>query len=83
MKNRNKVAFSRRNFIKTSALASGGLLIGFNFFTACKEAAQPPVDISKLNFNDFNAFINRDLETVNRQLQEEKTKFKLYKSSSA
>lgn len=57
MKNRNKVAFSRRNFIKTSALASGGLLIGFNFFTACKEAAQPPVNISKLNFNDFNAFI--------------------------
>ena len=32
--------------------------------------------------NDFNAFINRDLEKVNRQLQEEKTKFKLYKSST-
>ncbi len=57
MKNQNKITFSRRNFIRTSALASGGLLIGFNFFTACKENAQPPVDISKLNFNDFNAFI--------------------------
>lgn len=57
MKDQNKVTFSRRNFIRTSALASGGLLIGFNFFSACKEAAQPPVDISKLNFNDFNAFI--------------------------
>lgn len=57
MKNENKVTFSRRGFIRTSALASGGLLIGFNFLTACKESAQPPVDISKLNFNDFNAFI--------------------------
>ncbi len=57
MENQNKITFSRRNFIRTSALASGGLLIGFNFFNSCKEAAIPPVDISKLNFNDFNAFI--------------------------
>lgn len=57
MKHENKVTFSRRSFIRTSALASGGLLIGFNLLTACKESAQPPVDISKLNFNDFNAFI--------------------------
>ncbi|MEO1031007.1 MAG: molybdopterin cofactor-binding domain-containing protein [Bacteroidota bacterium] len=57
MKDQNKVTFSRRSFIRTSALASGGLLIGFNFLTACKETAKPPVDISKLNFNDFNAFI--------------------------
>lgn len=49
--------FSRRSFIRTSALAGGGMLIGFNFFTACKEEAVPPVDISQLNFNDFNAFI--------------------------
>lgn len=57
MKNQNKITFSRRNFIRTSALASGGLLIGFNFFNSCKEAAVPAVDVSKLNFNDFNAFI--------------------------
>ncbi len=49
--------FSRRNFLKTSALASGGMLIGFNLFTACKSEVQPPVDIANLNFNDFNAFI--------------------------
>ncbi len=49
--------FSRRGFLKTSALASGGMLIGFNLFAACKPEAKPPVDISKLNFNDFNAFI--------------------------
>jgi isoquinoline 1-oxidoreductase beta subunit len=49
--------FSRRSFIKTSALAGGGMLIGFNLFTACKKEATVPVDISDLNFNDFNAFI--------------------------
>ncbi|MCM4163173.1 MULTISPECIES: xanthine dehydrogenase family protein molybdopterin-binding subunit [unclassified Arenibacter] len=51
------IAFNRRAFIRTSSLASGGLLIGFNLFTACKPKVQPPVDISRLNFNDFNAFI--------------------------
>lgn len=57
MENQNKITFSRRNFIRTSALASGGILIGFNFFNSCKETAVPPVDISKLNFKEFNAFI--------------------------
>ena len=57
MKTQDKTTFSRRNFIKTSALVSGGILIGFNFVTACKETATPPVDISQLNFQDFNAFI--------------------------
>jgi isoquinoline 1-oxidoreductase beta subunit len=49
--------FSRRNFLKTSLLASGGLLIGFNLLTACKPGTIMPVDIESLNFNDFNAFI--------------------------
>ncbi|MDD7887285.1 molybdopterin cofactor-binding domain-containing protein [Flavivirga sp. 57AJ16] len=49
--------FSRRSFLKTSALASGGMLISFNLFTACKSDVRPPIDISQLNFNDFNAFI--------------------------
>ncbi|WP_047550794.1 xanthine dehydrogenase family protein molybdopterin-binding subunit [Psychroserpens sp. Hel_I_66] len=53
----NKLTFSRRNFIRTSALASGGLLIGFNFLTSCAETATPPIDVSKLDFKDFNAFI--------------------------
>tara|TARA_R110002051_G_scaffold250747_2_gene310098 strand:+ start:15383 stop:17545 length:2163 start_codon:yes stop_codon:yes gene_type:complete len=53
----SSIRFNRRAFIRTSSLASGGLLIGFNFFTACKDNVTPPIDISKLNFNDFNAFI--------------------------
>ncbi len=57
MENENKLTFSRRDFIRTTALASGGLLIGFNFFSSCSETAAPPVDISQLNFQDFNAFI--------------------------
>ncbi|MBQ0733041.1 xanthine dehydrogenase family protein molybdopterin-binding subunit [Aquimarina celericrescens] len=57
MKNTMSPSFSRRSFIKTSALAGGGILIGFNLFQACKPETTPPVDISQLNFNDFNAFI--------------------------
>lgn len=49
--------FSRRNFLRTSSLASGGLLIGVNFFNSCKPEAKPPIDISKIDFKDFNAFI--------------------------
>jgi isoquinoline 1-oxidoreductase beta subunit len=33
------------------------MLVGFNFFTACKESAKPPVDLAQLDYNDFNAFI--------------------------
>jgi len=58
MKSQKKsISFSRRNFLKTSVLASGGMLIGFNLLNACKPNAIVPNDISKLNFNDFNAFI--------------------------
>ncbi len=53
----NTFNFSRRNFLRTSALASGGLLIGFNILSACKPEAVMPVDVESLNFNDFNAFI--------------------------
>ncbi len=56
----SSMKFSRRGFLKTSALSGGGILIGFNMFTACSPQAEVPkeiVDISQLNFNDFNAFI--------------------------
>ncbi|WP_298533617.1 molybdopterin cofactor-binding domain-containing protein [uncultured Algibacter sp.] len=52
-----KITFSRRSFLKSSALASGGMIIGFNLFNACKPEAKLPVDLSQLNYSDFNAFI--------------------------
>ncbi|NNE01566.1 MAG: xanthine dehydrogenase family protein molybdopterin-binding subunit [Eudoraea sp.] len=51
------VTFSRRAFMRTSSLAGGGLLIGFNLFQACKPNAAPPIDLASLDYNDFNAFI--------------------------
>ncbi|WP_179950073.1 xanthine dehydrogenase family protein molybdopterin-binding subunit [Lutibacter citreus] len=47
----------RRSFLKVSSLAGGGLIVGFNFLTSCKPNVKPSVDISKLNFHEFNAFI--------------------------
>lgn len=64
MKPLKPTAFSRRSFIKASALASGGMLIGFNLFTACKSDVAPPIDISKINFKDFNAFIKISEEGI-------------------
>lgn len=57
-----KMTFSRRSFLKSSALASGGMIIGFNLFNACKPEAKLPVDLSQLNYNDFNAFIKISAE---------------------
>ncbi|MGJ8659921.1 MAG: molybdopterin cofactor-binding domain-containing protein [Cellulophaga fucicola] len=53
----SKITFSRRNFIRTSSLASGGLLIGFNLFNSCKPNAKAPVDLADLDYKDFNAYI--------------------------
>ncbi len=43
--------------MRTSTLAGGGMLIGFNLFQSCKPKVVPPIDLSQLDYNDFNAFI--------------------------
>ncbi|NCT09854.1 MAG: xanthine dehydrogenase family protein molybdopterin-binding subunit [Flavobacteriia bacterium] len=57
MQSQKNINFSRRNFLRTSLLASGGILIGINFAAACKIDAKMPIDTNNLNFNDFNAYI--------------------------
>ncbi len=59
MATNTKMAFSRRAFMRTTSLAGGGMLIGFNLFQACKPQVkiEPPVDLSNLDYKDFNAFI--------------------------
>ena len=55
-KEKNQV-FSRRNFLRTSALASGGIVIGINYLNATISKSILPNDISELDFKDFNAYI--------------------------
>nr|WP_299068038.1 molybdopterin cofactor-binding domain-containing protein [uncultured Allomuricauda sp.] len=59
MSTNNSITFSRRAFLRSSSLAGGGMLIGFNLFQACKPKviAEPAIDLSTLAYNDFNAFI--------------------------
>ncbi|MEM9648490.1 MAG: molybdopterin cofactor-binding domain-containing protein [Bacteroidota bacterium] len=59
MSSNNSHILSRRAFIRNSSLAGGGLVIGFNLFQACKPKviAEPAIDLSTLDYNDFNAFI--------------------------
>jgi isoquinoline 1-oxidoreductase beta subunit len=59
MSTQHKNKFSRRAFMRTTGLAGGGMLIGFNLFQACKPKVklEAPVDLSQLDYKDFNAFI--------------------------
>ncbi|WP_172826855.1 molybdopterin cofactor-binding domain-containing protein [Flammeovirga sp. SJP92] len=45
--------FNRRNFLKLSLLASGGMLIG----VGCSEEADMPTSTDDLDFHSFNAYI--------------------------
>lgn len=57
MSKKLNTTFNRRDFLRTSSLVGGGMLIGLNLFNACNPKAKMPIDLASLNYNDFNAFI--------------------------
>jgi isoquinoline 1-oxidoreductase beta subunit len=58
MNTKEQIGFSRRDFVKTTSLVGGGMLMGFNFFTSCNTDKPLKIDdLSQLNYNDFNAYL--------------------------
>lgn len=48
---------SRRSFIRSGALVSGGLLMGVNFLQSCSSKTKMPDSVDQLDFGAFNAYI--------------------------
>lgn len=51
-----KITFDRRSFLKASALAGGGFMLGFNFFAGCTSPEKEVQSIPKEWF-DVNAYL--------------------------
>lgn len=51
-----KTGFGRRSFIKTTALAGGGLMIGFTWLAGCKPGSKEMLTMPKEWF-DFNGYL--------------------------
>ena len=57
----------RRSFLKASALAGGGLMIGFNWFAGCQPSGPAPMKGPPESWFDINAFLkigNNGLVTI-------------------
>jgi isoquinoline 1-oxidoreductase subunit beta len=48
-----KTSYNRRSFLKTSALAGGGLMLNFCWFASC----QPAAEKAAKNWFDFNGYL--------------------------
>lgn len=53
----NSTDMDRRSFLKASALAGGGLMIGFNWFAGCEPSGPPPMKGPPDQWFDVNAFL--------------------------
>ncbi|MBU3822821.1 molybdopterin-dependent oxidoreductase [Flavobacteriaceae bacterium XHP0103] len=52
-----KTSYNRRSFIKTSALAGGGLMLNFCWFTSCKSPSEEEVLNPPKEWFEFNGYI--------------------------
>ncbi len=54
---RTKTTLDRRSFLKASALAGGGMMLGFNWFAGCRPEASPVVQGTPEAWYGINAFL--------------------------
>lgn len=52
-----KTTFGRRSFIKTTALAGGGIMIGFSWFASCKQPSPEQVKSLPDEWFEINGFL--------------------------
>jgi isoquinoline 1-oxidoreductase subunit beta len=55
-----KTTIGRRSFFKSTALAGGGMLLGFNWLAGCKTAAGTVSTLPKKEWLNFNSFVKID-----------------------
>ena len=52
-----KTSYSRRSFLKTTALAGGGMMLSFNWFASCQSASNEEVADMPEEWFEFNGFL--------------------------